>query len=196
VRSCAIVVGGPPSALTATKALLEVGGTTILERILAQAQPLFDEILLVGNEPGPYRHLRLPVVPDLYSYGGPLAGLHAALTTCRHSPCFVLAADMPFVTRGLIERVLEAQGGAPGAVPRVGRQHFPLCAVYNKHLAGLAAERLDKRQLDLPGFALAAGAAVVDLAGFAEPPELAMLLSDVDSPEDLLRAENWARTMR
>ncbi len=196
MRSCAILVGGPPSPLGSTKPLLKVGGVSILERLLSQARPLFDEFLLIGKDPKPYRHLRLPVVPDLFPSGGALAALHAALTTCRYSSCFVLAGDMPFVSREIIERVLQGQGTAPGALPKVGRDRYPLCAVYNKNLADLAAKRLERRQLGLRSFALAAKLALVDFSRFARSEELAMLFSDVDSPKDLLRAENWARTQR
>ena len=62
-------MGGQP------KALLELGGRRIIERVLDAVAPVVDDVLIVTNTPALYAFLGVPMVPDVYP-GPRLAGRH------------------------------------------------------------------------------------------------------------------------
>jgi len=159
-------------------------------------RPLFRDLYLIGNQSEPYRRYNLPVMPDLFPEGGALAGLHAGLRAGREQRCFIIAGDMPFLTRELIVHLASLPMASPALVPRPPRGPQPLCAIYDKSVAALAEKRLMRRQFDLEGFALAAQATLVNLRDFAEPKVLDHLFLDIDGPEDLRLAETLVVSLR
>src|SRR5258705_10142817 len=66
-------MGGRP------KALIELGGRPIIERVLAALAPAVDDLLVVTNTPELYAFLELPMVGDVYPDHGSLGGASFAL---------------------------------------------------------------------------------------------------------------------
>ena len=62
-------MGGRP------KALMEVGGRSIVERVLAALAPAVDDVLIVTNTPELYEFLKVPMVADVYPDHGSLGGI-------------------------------------------------------------------------------------------------------------------------
>ena len=62
-------MGGEP------KALLEVGGRRIIERVAHVLRQVTDEQLLVTNTPDRYAWMGLPMVPDVFPDAGSLGGI-------------------------------------------------------------------------------------------------------------------------
>ena len=105
-----VLAGGRGRRMKADKAGLDVGGRTLLEHVLAQIEPYFDEVL-VSLSPG--QTLRFgekawhapcassrTLTPGLGPIGGMLAGLKAA----RHEACAVIACDIPDIDMPLLLR--------------------------------------------------------------------------------------------
>lgn len=125
-------MGGVP------KALCEVGGTPIIDRILAVVRPLFAEIVIVANDPAPYRgRPGVAIVPDVHRGCGPIGGIHAGLCAIARPGAFVVACDMPFVEAGPIVRVCEAAraGAFDIALPCSENGFEPLHAYYARSVA-------------------------------------------------------------
>ena len=63
------------------KALIEIGGVAILDRVLARLRPACAGIVLNANgDPARFARFGLPVVPDsVPDFAGPLAGILAGL---------------------------------------------------------------------------------------------------------------------
>jgi len=61
------------------KALMEVGGQTVLDRVLSAFAGLFSETMVVTNTPLAFLSCESLVVTDIIDLRTPLAGLHAAL---------------------------------------------------------------------------------------------------------------------
>lgn len=138
-----ILAGGRGSRMKADKAGLPVPGGTLLERVLGQVGPLFDEVL-VSVSPGqkitarygpaakacsPDPRTVADEMPDLGPLGGILAGLRAAV----NDVCAVVACDIPDVHATLLRTLVKAASGADIAVPVTAQAKFePLFAVYSK----------------------------------------------------------------
>jgi len=115
------------------KALLEVGGKSILGRTAELLGPLVGELFLVADDAGPYRALGLPVVPDVHPGCGAVGGIHAALSFAAHPLVLCVACDMPHVGRPVVELLLDAlRPGDDAVLPRIGGRPEPLLAVYGR----------------------------------------------------------------
>src|SRR6266571_6881549 len=71
------------------KARIRIGGTTILERVLARFKPQCTRVILNANgDPARFADTGLPVVADTVpGFAGPLAGILAGLDwTATHAP--------------------------------------------------------------------------------------------------------------
>ena len=97
------------------KPMRQIGGRTILERVIARLKPQCGELILNANgDPARFARFGLPVIPDtVANFPGPLAGILAALDwTAANRPDVSLvlsaAADCPFLPRDLVARLSEA----------------------------------------------------------------------------------------
>jgi molybdopterin-guanine dinucleotide biosynthesis protein A len=111
------------------KALIEIGGTTILNRVLERLRPQCSGIVLNANgDPARFAGVGHPVVSDdVAGFAGPLAGILAGLDwASAHAPTVRWIAsvpgDCPFLPRDLVERLHEARNatGLPLACAKSG----------------------------------------------------------------------------
>lgn len=142
----AIIAGGRAERLRGVpKGLLRVGGRTVIERLQSLA-PLFEEVLLVANEPGPYARFGLRVIPDAVPGRGAPGGVHAALLSAQTPWVVAVACDMPFVGEAVVGRLLEELTEEVDAVCfEAGGRPEPLLAAYRKALAPAWGSALEEQ---------------------------------------------------
>jgi molybdopterin-guanine dinucleotide biosynthesis protein A len=132
----AILAGGRARRLGGIpKGLLVRDGQPLLAHLLALA-PRFADTLLVTSAPGPYQAFGVRSVADVVPGRGAPGGVHAALAHARTPWVLVVAADMPFVTRTVVDLLLAECGEAVDAVGfEVAGRLEPLLACYRSALA-------------------------------------------------------------
>jgi molybdenum cofactor guanylyltransferase len=180
------------------KSELRVGGVRLIDRVAARFSRC-DPLLVVHGRHDAAR-LSLPdgalAVPDLESdYGGPLAGLAAAvdwLATRGWSGHVVMSAvDSPFLPADYVPRLLEALTDAPGAVARCGEQPYPTNSAWRlAAIATLPTEvRAGTAPRSLKRLAERLGAAAVDwsIGAVGDP------FANANTPEDLAALDARAR---
>ena len=122
------------------KPMRQIGGRTILERVIARLKPQCSELILNANgDPARFARFELPVISDtVENFPGPLAGILAALdwvATNRPEVSFVLsaAADCPFLPRDLVARLRQAlsEQDAQLAVAASGGQSHPVIGLWS-----------------------------------------------------------------
>ena len=114
-----------------------VQGETIISRILSVINDIFEEKIIVTNNPEEFRRLdQCRIIGDMYQNAGPLGGIHAALKSTSAEACFVFAGDMPFPDKKIIEdQILEFSNSEFDVlIPRIGKLIEPLHAIYSKSL--------------------------------------------------------------
>jgi len=136
------------------KALLEVGGQTLLARVIARLAPQVDEIVLNANgDPARFARFGLPVVPDtVEGFAGPLAGVLAGMRWAvprGYTHVASAAGDTPFFPADLVARLRAAAGesGLPIAMavtrdPERGLSEHPTFALWPVDLADDLEEAL------------------------------------------------------
>ena len=121
------------------KALIEIGGVAILDRVLARLRPACAGIVLNANgDPARFARFGLPVVPDsVPDFAGPLAGILAGLDwAVTHAPeiAWIVSApgDCPFLPHDLVARLHDARqrAGTPLACARSGDWRHPVAGLW------------------------------------------------------------------
>jgi molybdenum cofactor guanylyltransferase len=135
VKAGAIILsGGKSSRMGENKALLPFNEKTNIERIKDELSSMFDEIILVTNEPETYEFLKIKSVKDEFPGMGPLAGLHAGLLASDYEENIVVACDMPFVSAEVAGVLVKELKHDDAVIPVIeGKQH-PLFAAYQKKI--------------------------------------------------------------
>ena len=113
---------------------MSFGRGSLVEFILEQVEGLGDDVLVISNQPEAYAFLGFPVYTDVKPGIGALGGLLTALTYARTETAFVLACDMPFVNRDLLNYMIENLPGNDVVVPVYGDKNFiePFRGLYAK----------------------------------------------------------------
>ena len=139
-----IMAGGRSTRMGRDKALVELGGRTLLQRALDTWQNYGGAVQLsVGAaERGALAPAGIPAVADRYRDCGPLGGLHAGLLECRTELLLLTAVDCPFVTAELADGLLAAIGRADACVYTAAERLQPLFGLYRRTCLAPAAELL------------------------------------------------------
>jgi len=179
-------MGGEP------KALLELGGRRIIERVLDVLRAVADPVLLVTNTPELYRFLGLQMVPDAFPDSGSLGGIYSGLQAAPGDVAFTVACDMPFVSPAVARLVTARAPEADVVAPRVGEQWETLHACYGKACLGPMERRLREGRLKITGFFDEVRVLAIPEAEIARLADPARVFMNVNTPEELARARALA----
>jgi molybdopterin-guanine dinucleotide biosynthesis protein A len=127
------------------KALIEIGGVTIIKRTLTIIEPLFSEIIVAGWPPGDPLSGEVINVQDNYRGVGPLAGIEAALRVASSQSVFIFGGDMPWLSEGLIRAQVSEFLGKPADILAAKSDGFlePLHSIYSKAIHPVLARYLE-----------------------------------------------------
>ena len=149
-----ILAGGLNTRFSgANKALIQIGGKQILDRIYAVFSNLFEEIILVTNDPVKYIGWDLKIVTDIYPYRSSLTGIHAGIFYSTKSHSFITACDTPFLNKELLEAIICAvEPQIDIVIPETSTGLEPLCAVYSKRCQKPIENQIKKQEFKIDKF--------------------------------------------
>jgi molybdopterin-guanine dinucleotide biosynthesis protein A len=131
------------------KATLLVGGKPLLRRVYEVVEPLFEEVFIISNRHEPMEGVRVPVLKDLVPGKGPLVGIASALLYTTKPYLFVVACDMPFLSRESVLRVVGEVGGEDIVIPRTRNGYEALHAVYNRSCASVMLKHVGEGRMKI-----------------------------------------------
>ena len=179
------------------KGFLEIGGASILLRVIERMTPQCAGLVLNANgDPARFSAFELPVIPDqVPDFAGPLAGILAGLDwTARASPAtewvVSVPGDCPFLPRDLVARLHAARiaAGLPLACARSGEWRHPVVALWPVALRGDLRRALFEQDLHkIEVFTARYGVALAEW-----PDKPADPFFNVNRPEDLAAAVDIA----
>jgi len=140
----AILVGGRSRRFGQDKVLLTYRGKPLVSHLWGILSPMVEETLIVGHPRPEFETLRIRTVEDLWPDAGPLGGIYTALVSAGTPFVLAVAADMPFLTPSLLEKILRAREGQDAVIPQGPERFEPLCAVYSKTCLDSIRENLEK----------------------------------------------------
>ena len=166
------------------KAVLVVGGVTLLDRVLGAARPVCERLVVVGPT-RPTGVEGVTFVQEAEPGGGPVPAVAAALAAVPEADIvLVLAVDLPLLAPDHLRRLLGALAGAEAAAAADEGGPNPLLAAY----AGPALRARAQ------GLGAGARAAALLPAGVVTV-DLGRATLNVNRPEDLAAAEPSGGTL-
>jgi molybdopterin-guanine dinucleotide biosynthesis protein A len=180
------------------KALIAIGGTAILDRVIARLRPATTAIILNANgDPARFARYRLPVVADsVPDFAGPLAGILAGLDwAAAHAPELEWIAsapgDCPFLPHDLIARLHQVReaAGKPLACARSGDWRHPVAGLWPVSLrADLRRALVEEGLHKIEVWTARHGIAIAEWPTAPLDP-----FFNVNTPDDAAAAEQLAR---
>jgi molybdopterin-guanine dinucleotide biosynthesis protein A len=181
------------------KARLEIGGVTILDRVLACLSAQCTGIIINANgDPERFADTGLPVVPDnVPGFAGPLAGILAGLDWLAAQDNGIkwivsVPGDCPFLPDDLVEKLHLARvrlgAGVPLACARSGTWRHPVVGLWPLALRANLRRALvedDLRKIEV--WTAQHGVAIADWPDQPVDP-----FFNVNTPEDVARATHIA----
>lgn len=184
------MAGGKSSRMGTDKSFVLFDGRPMIEIVLETVAGLGAETLLITNKPDEYKHLNLPMVGDVYPDHGPLGGIFTAVHTASHSHTLIVACDMPWLNRPLLEFMVSLRETADIIVPRWEKYPEPLHAIYSKTCLPSIEEKLQAQQLKITGFFGQVAVRFVDRTEIEQFDEDGRSFANINSPEDLAQSSN------
>jgi molybdopterin-guanine dinucleotide biosynthesis protein A len=200
-----ILAGGRSTRMGQDKALLRVGGQTLLESTLSRLRREGFSPRLAGGAPELARFATL--VPDREAGCGPLSGVDAGLAASEADLNLFVAVDLPCLADGLLSWLVERaqRSGAWATIPSVGGRPQPLCAVYHRDLKPGIEAALDGGSYQMMAALQQASRAgggcdlfALESVRAAEggrmdwlPPMIERVFLNCNTPRDLERAREW-----
>lgn len=173
------------------KALREVGGQTVLARLIARFGPQVARLIINANgDPARFAPTGLPVVADgVAGFPGPLAGVLAGLDWAdAHGLAWIatVPGDAPFVPTDLVARLHDARttAGMTLACAASGGRVHPVVAVWPTSIRGTLRQALEDGARKVETFAAGLGLATALWPGSPLDP-----FFNVNTPEDLAEAD-------
>jgi molybdenum cofactor guanylyltransferase len=180
------------------KGLERVGDARIIDRVALALAKVCDQLIVAANDTSATDWLHgVPVVRDRFQSAGGLAGVDAALHWSQSSgpagvDVLVVAWDMPFVTAGLLEALIEAAGRTDASVV-VPESHSPygiepFCGWYSGRLAAALAAYVSPGGGPARDFLAGVAMHRLPLADVKRHGDPNVLLMSVNTEDDLERA--------
>jgi molybdopterin-guanine dinucleotide biosynthesis protein A len=178
-----ILAGGRGVRMGGAKLIVHLHGRPLIDYPLQAMRAALPDVAVIAKQDVELPTLTgvtLWIEPDEPHH--PILGIVQALALAEGRPIVVCAADLPFVSAGLITRIAEASPeGAPAVIAASGKQVQPLLGCYQPEAAALLADAA--RRADVP-----ARQAVAEIGArrleVGDPNEL----FNVNTPDDLLQA--------
>jgi molybdopterin-guanine dinucleotide biosynthesis protein A len=187
--STAVIAGGKSSRMGTDKAFVPLLGKPMIEHVLDRLKGLGDEQIIIANQSQKYRYLKLPLFSDIYEDSGPLGGLHTALANATYDHVLVVACDMPWLSRSLLEHMISIRASADIIVPRWTRFPEPLHAVYSKACLDPVTASLRANTLKLISFYDRVQVRYLDREEIAAFDVSGRSFANINTPEDLYQAQ-------
>lgn len=189
-----ILAGGRSSRMGGRdKALVELGGQCLLDRLSARFSPQVSELAINTNAELGEAARGHKLLPDRFAgFPGPLAGIHAGLCWAETMPgvthLATASVDTPFLPADFVARLAGAcADGASVALARSDGRLHPTCALWPVALrARLDAFLEAGTSRKVMSFAEAAGYVAVDFPAIPFDP-----FFNINTPEDLATAASF-----
>ena len=141
-KSAIILAGCSSAKSNIDKAILELNGITILNRVINAVKGLVDEIIIVTNTKErckTYKKIvssEVKIAVDAYENRGTLVGAATGFEVASGEYCLLLPVDRPFISKEIVSLLFDCCFGKSAAIPRFTNMEIePLHAVYHTQSA-------------------------------------------------------------
>jgi len=184
--SAYILAGGLSSRMGTDKGLLILKNKKIIEYVIENLKPCFDQIFIVTSNLE-YEQFSIPLLPDLIFGKGPALGIYSALKHSSVNQNFIISCDTPFLDTNVIFRILTLAKNHEICIASNKGFWEPLFGVYNKSIMEEWKRSLDSGEFKLQRLIEKFDYKLLDAETDLLVNSSAFL--NINSPDDLLEAE-------
>jgi molybdopterin-guanine dinucleotide biosynthesis protein A len=193
-----ILAGGQSRRMGVDKALLRLpsGGPTLIERVVAAARAVTDDVVIVTEGAGRLPAMPVRTAPDAIAGAGPLAGCIAGFEAARHPDILALACDLPYLSvpllrwmAGLPRRWDALVPSLPNADGKPGWE--PLHAIYTRACLAPMHAALDRGDHQATAFFPAITVQPLTADAMRPYDPLGQSTVSVNTPQAWAKAADW-----
>lgn len=187
-----VVAGGKGGRMGQNKPAVRLAEEPLICWVLRGLAPFFTRISVVARNRGDLEFLRergIEVLPDVLQEVHSLGGLYSALVQADSEYSFVCACDSPFLQPLLLREILGCSRGDDAVVCEWKGFLEPFCGLYRKTCLTPIETMLNKGELRLQKLLAGLQVRILPEARVAEKDPCGFSFLDVDTPEELERAE-------
>jgi len=195
--SAILLAGGKSRRLGRDKALENLGGERIIDRVIGKVAQCFSELIVVGDKPERSQELNLAeqitFVHDVFEDAGSLGGLYTGLSKSSSDWCFVAACDMPFLSVDLLNdmknKALASQSHV--FIPTIDGRFQPTHALYNKECLPHIERNIKLGELKMIGYFDKVKVKTVEYRSVNMDEEVTRSFFNLNTEDDLKEARQW-----
>lgn len=197
MRSAVILAGGNSSRMTVDKGLTIFHGEPLILHTKRRVATVVDEVIVVTHtreQQQTYQRVLddTKIILDAIGEGSPVLGAYTGLSNVQGNYAFMAGHDMPFIDTRVVDQLFRLADGHDAATPLWPNGYVePLHSVYRSTTGAEQARRLlntgeMRLRMILRGLPDIVTLPIEEIRKI--DPEL-LTLYDIDSPEDLEKAE-------
>jgi molybdopterin-guanine dinucleotide biosynthesis protein A len=168
------------------KALIEIEGIPIINRIHSLFEKLFQEIIIVTGQRELFQDLNARIYADLIPNRGVLSGLYTGLFFSSYPYSFCVACDMPFLKQSVIEYLIKEMGSFDVIVPRTKDGLQPLHALYSRNCIEPVKKAIALQKCKITDFYSRVRVKVIEESEFCSLDPRMESFINVNTPQELL----------
>jgi formate dehydrogenase accessory protein FdhD len=135
--SAIILAGGESKRMNYNKEFIKIDNEYLIHKQIKTLQPLFDEIIIVTNNPTHYKDCNVVITKDILEGKSPIIGLHAGLEKSSNDYNFILACDMPNIDIEYIKYMIGNITNHDAYVIKRNGFLEPFQGIYHKRISSL-----------------------------------------------------------
>ncbi len=178
------------------KAFIRIYGKRVIDYIYTIFKELFEEIIIVTNDPVKYIEWDVRIVTDIMSERSSLTGIHTGLFFATNLYTFITACDTPFLKKEVVETIID--GIKPGysvTIPETPNGLEPLCAVYSKNCIKPIEQQIIKQEFKIKQFFKKRRLNKIPENVLRDKDPDLLSFFNMNTPSDFVRAEQIAEKL-
>ncbi|PKL90208.1 MAG: molybdenum cofactor guanylyltransferase [Ignavibacteriae bacterium HGW-Ignavibacteriae-2] len=144
-----ILAGGKSTRMGENKSFLKINGEFVIERVVKLMKGIFEKNIIITNTPQEYEFLKTPVFKDIYTYKGPLAGIHSGLRHSETEQNFIISCDIPLMRGEIIDYIINYKTEKPVTVCRADGFIQQLAGRYSKNVLPYTEKVLEENNTEV-----------------------------------------------
>lgn len=187
--TCAILAGGASVRMGRDKATLLVKDRPLISYVYDKVKDVFEDIIILSNNSYVLNGIHAPVIKDIVPIQSTLTGIASALIHTQNPYVFVVACDMPNLSREVILYLMENAQGEDIIIPRTEKGYEPLHAIYNRTCIPYMLSLIERREFKISSIFPYVNVKVIDDSPIFQKNHMPVFIN-INTTEDLKIMEN------
>jgi len=139
-----IFAGGKSSRMGEDKALLPFGSYNTLSQYQQERLSKIFKKIYISSKENKF-DFEANIIEDKYKENSPLVAIISIFETLNIDKVFILSVDAPFISREIIDKLINSNNKFDAVVAKSKSGVQPLCGVYSRSVLSIAKEHLKNK---------------------------------------------------